>query len=368
MQTKVPYLDLKSQYHAIRSELLPAWEAICESSRFAQGPAAAQFEQEFARYCETRECVSLNSGTSALHLALRCLDVGGGDEVITASMTFIATAWAISYVGAKPVFVDIDPARRTLDPAKLEAAITPRTKAIIPVHLFGMPADMDPILAVAKKHGIPVIEDAAQAHGARYKGKRIGQFGVASCFSFYPGKNLGAYGEGGALVTNDAGLATRARSLREHGQSQRYYHEELGYNYRMDSLQGAVLSLKLRTLDDGNRARAAHAKRYTELLAGSACVTPQSFADSESVWHCYVLELKNRDQVRAKAAEAGIDTAIHYPVPVHLQKAYAHLGYKAGALPVTEQLCQRCLSLPMYPELTDEQLRAVASAIRAATA
>ena len=368
MQTKVPYLDLKTQYHAIRGELLPAWEAICESSRFAQGPAAAQFEQEFARYCETRECVSLNSGTSALHLALRCLDVGPGDEVITASMTFIATAWAISYVGAKPVFIDIDPARRTLDPAKIEAAVTPRTKAIIPVHLFGMPADMDAILAVAKKHGLPVIEDAAQAHGARYKNRRIGQFGVMSCFSFYPGKNLGAYGEGGALVTNDAAMAARARSLREHGQSQRYYHEELGYNYRMDSLQGAVLSLKLRTLDQGNGARASHAKRYTELFAGSACVTPQSLPDSDPVWHCYVLELKNRDQVRVRAAEAGIDTAIHYPVPVHLQKAYSHLGYKAGDLPETERLCQRCLSLPMYPELTDEQLRAVASAVRAAAA
>jgi dTDP-4-amino-4,6-dideoxygalactose transaminase len=367
-QTKVPYLDLKAQYHSIRDELKVAWEEICESSRFAQGPAAQQFEREFAAYCGVSQGVSLNSGTSALHLALRCLDVGPGDEVITVSMTFIATVWAISYVGARPVFVDIDPARRTLDPAKLEAAITPRTKTIIPVHLFGMPADLNPILTIAAKHGIPVIEDAAQAHGARYHGKRVGQFGLAACFSFYPGKNLGAYGEGGALVTNDTKLAARARSLREHGQSQRYYHDELGYNYRMDSLQGAVLSIKLRSLDAGNRARAAHAKRYSELLAGSACVTPASFPDSECVWHCYVVEAPNREQVRAQLAGMGIDTAVHYPVPVHLQKAYASLGHKPGDLPMTEALCHRCLSLPMYPELTDEQLTAVASALRTATA
>jgi dTDP-4-amino-4,6-dideoxygalactose transaminase len=366
--TKVPYLDLKAQYHAIRDEVMAAWEEICESSRFAQGPAAQKFEQQFAAYCEVDHVVSLNSGTSALHLALRCFDVGPGDEVITVPMTFIATAWAISYVGARPVFVDIDPLRRTLDPARLEAAISPRTKAIIPVHLFGMPADMSPILSIAAKHGIPVIEDAAQAHGARYNGKRVGHFGAAACFSFYPGKNLGAYGEGGALVIKDANLAARARSLRDHGQSQRYLHDELGYNYRMDSLQGAVLSIKLRTLDAGNRARAGHAKRYAELLAGSACLTPQSFPDSESVWHCYVIEVSNRDQVRAHLAEAGIDTAVHYPVPVHLQKAYASLGYKPGDMPVTEALCQRCLSLPMYPELTDFQLAAVGTALRAATA
>lgn len=366
--TKVPYLDLKAQYHAIRDEVMAAWEEICESSRFAQGPAAQQFEQEFAAYSDVGHGVSLNSGTSALHLALRCLDVGPDDEVITVPMTFIATAWAISYVGAKPVFVDVDPARRTLDPAKLEAAITPRTKAIIPVHLFGMPADMDPILSIAARHKIPVIEDAAQAHGARYKGKRVGRFGVAACFSFYPGKNLGAYGEGGALVTNDAKLAARARSLREHGQSQRYLHEELGYNYRMDSLQGAVLSIKLRSLDAGNRARSAHAKRYQDLLAGSPCVTPRSFPDSESVWHCYVIEVPNRDHVRAQLTAAGIETAVHYPVPIHLQKAYASLGHKPGDFPVTEALCQRCLSLPMYPELTEAQIGAVAAALRAATA
>src|SRR5262249_12835232 len=250
----VQYLDLQSQYDPLRKEVLTALEEICESSKFAQGPATSNFETEFAAYCGVDHCVSLNSGTSALHLALRCLDVGPGDEVVAPSMTFIATAWAISYVGAKPVFVDIHPVRRTMDPDKLEAAITTRTKAIVPVHLYGMPAEMDRIMAIAERHGLPVIEDAAQAHGAKYRGKRVGQFGRIACFSFYPGKNLGAYGEGGALITNDASIAERARSLRDHAQSHRYFHDEIGYNYRMDSFQGAVLSIKLKRLDSWNAA------------------------------------------------------------------------------------------------------------------
>jgi dTDP-4-amino-4,6-dideoxygalactose transaminase len=364
--TKIPYLDLKLQYQTIRGEVLAALEAVCESTAFAQGPPTKVFERDFASYCEVNHCVSLNSGTSALHLALRCLDVGAGDEVITIPFTFVATTWAISYVGARPVFVDIDPKRRTMDPGQLEAAITARTKAIIPVHLYGMPANMDAILAVARKHNIPVIEDAAQAHGARYKGKRIGQFGVMSCFSFYPGKNLGAYGEGGALVTNDETLAARARRLRDHAQSQRYYHDEIGYNYRMDSFQGAVLAIKLKHLDEWNAARARHAKRYTELLAGSAVKTPASFADSECVWHCYVIETENRDEVRQKLGAAGIDTGLHYPVPVHLQKAYTSLGYKPGDFPVSERIAQQCISLPMFAKLTDEQVSYVASTLRAA--
>jgi dTDP-4-amino-4,6-dideoxygalactose transaminase len=364
--TKVPYLDLKAQYASIRDEVLPALAAVCESTGFAQGPATKAFEQEFAAYCEAKHCVSLNSGTSALHLAMRCLDIGPCDEVILPPMTFIATAWGVNYVGATPVFVDIDPVRRTLDPKKLEAAITKRTKAIIPVHLFGMPADLDAILAVANKHSIPVIEDAAQAHGARYKGKRIGQFGVMSCFSFYPGKNLGAYGEGGALVTNNESFAKRARSLREHGQSQRYHHDEVGYNYRMDGFQGAVLSIKLKRLDEWNAARTRHAQRYAKLLAGSPITAPQFLPDSESVWHCYVIETDNRDRAREKLTAAGIDTGLHYPVPLHLQKVYAALGHKRGDFPVSERLAERCLSLPMYPELTDEQIQAVTNALRAA--
>lgn len=366
--TRVPYLDLKAQYASIRDEVLGALESVCESTRFAQGPPTQQFEQEFAAWCGTRHCVTVNSGTSALHLAMRCLDIGPGDEVITVPFTFIATAWAISYVGAKPVFVDIDPARRTMDPAKLEAAITPRTKAIMPVHLFGMPADMEPVLAIAQKHGIPVVEDAAQAHGARYRGQRVGGFGRLAAFSFYPGKNLGAYGEGGALVTNDSALAARARALREHGARQRYYHDEIGYNYRMDSFQAAVLGIKLKRLDAWTAARQERAARYTELLAGSNCRTPATFAGSECVWHCYVIEVDHRDEVRQRLADTGIDTAVHYPVPLHLQKAYASLGHKPGDFPLSERLAERCLSLPIYPELTNQQMRVVAEGLVASLA
>jgi dTDP-4-amino-4,6-dideoxygalactose transaminase len=364
MMNKVPYLDLPAQFHAIRDEVMPAIEAICESSRFAQGPPTVEFEKAFAEYCGVSHCVSMNTGTSALHLALRCLDIGPDDEVITVPMTFIATAWAISYVGARPVFVDIAPDRRTMDPAALEKAITPRTKAIVPVHLFGQPADMGPILEIAGRHGIPVIEDAAQAHGARYRGKRAGQFGVMSGFSFYPGKNLGAFGEGGALVTNDDAFAARCRSLREHGQSQRYYHDEVGYNYRMDSIQGAVLSIKLPRLDGWNAARARHARRYHELLAGLPIKLPQFFADSESVWHCYVIECERRDEVRERLLQEGIETGVHYPVPLHLQRAYASLGYHEGDFPVSEEFSRRCLSLPMFPEMTEAQLERVAAALR----
>jgi dTDP-4-amino-4,6-dideoxygalactose transaminase len=364
--SKVPYLDLKSQYHSLRAEVRAALESVCESTAFAQGPPTAIFEKEFAAYCGVRHCVSVNSGTSALHLAMRCLDIGPGDEVITTPFTFIATAWAISYVGAKPVFVDVEPVRRALDPNKLEAAITPRTKAILPVHLYGMPADMDAIGAIAARHHIPVVEDAAQAHGARFKGKRAGQWGRIACFSFYPTKNLGAYGEGGALVTDDESIAARARRLRVHAQSKQYHHEEIGYNYRMESFQAAVLSIKLRHLDIWNSRRAAIAKLYNELLAGSSYGLPVVPADSEPVWHCYTIESDNRDAVRRKLAEAGIDTGIYYPLPLHLQPVYASLGYRRGDFPVTERLAERSFSLPIYPELTDEQVRTVVFALRSA--
>ena len=359
----VPYLDLRAQYRTLRSEVLRALEEVCESTSFAQGRATSEFEAKFAAYCGVDHCISLNSGTSALHLALRCLDVGPGDEVVTVSMTFIATAWAISYVGATPVFVDIDPVRRTLNPDNLEAAITSRTKAIIPVHLYGMPAEMDRIKEIAERHGMPVIEDAAQAHGARYRGRRVGQFGQIACFSFYPSKNLGAYGEGGALITNDASIAQRARSLRDHAQSQKYLHDEIGYNYRMDSFQGAVLSIKLKHLDEWNTARIDCARQYTELLKDSSYKLPAHISDSECVWHCYVIETPERDRVRSALQDVGIQSAIHYPVPIHLQKAYAHLDYRSGDLPVTEALCEHCLSLPIYPELSKEKMSRVASVL-----
>lgn len=361
--TDVPFLDLNAQFRKIEAEVLLALRRVCESSRFVLGPVVEAFEKDFADYCNARYCVGLNSGSSALHLALLCLNVGPGDEVITVPMTFVATVWAISYVGAKPVFVDIDAVRRTLDPAHLEAAITPRTKAILPVHLYGLPADMDAICTIAKRHGIPVVEDAAQAHGARYRGRRVGNIGKIGCFSFYPGKNLGAYGEAGAIVTNDEEIAARARLLRDHGQSRRHYHDEVGYNYRMDGFQGAVLRVKLKYLDEWNGARAAHARRYHELLAGLPARLPRQPVDAESVWHLYVIEVADRDRVRQKLAEAGIQTGLHYPVPVHLQKAYAHLGLMRGAFPVSEALSERCLSLPIYPELTDEQISEVAQAL-----
>jgi len=359
----VPYLDLRAQYEPLRNEVLSALEEICESTSFAQGQATLEFDTKFAAYCGVNHSVSVNSGTSALHLALRCLDVGPGDEVVTVSMSFIATAWAISYVGATPVFVDIDPARRTLNPDNLEAAITSRTKAIIPVHLYGTPAEMDRIMAIAERHGVPVIEDAAQSHGATYRGKRVGQFGRIACFSFYPSKNLGAYGEGGALVTNDASIAHRARSLRDHAQSQKYLHDEIGYNYRMDSFQAAVLSIKLKHLDEWNTARIDRARQYTELLKESSYKLPAHMSDSESVWHCYVIETPERDRVRSGLQDVGIQSAVHYPVPIHLQKAYAHLGYRSGDLPVTEALCDHCLSLPIYPELSKEKISRVASVL-----
>lgn len=364
--SRIPLLDLKAQYRVIRDDAIAAFDRIAESCAFAQGPAAKQFEDEFAAWCGAKHGISCNSGTSALHLALHCLDVKPGDEVITVPMTFIATAWAIYYVGAKPVFVDIDPVRRTLDPAKLEAAITPRTRAIIPVHLYGQIADMDPILAIANKHGIPVVEDAAQSHGATYKGKRAGTLGRMAEFSFYPGKNLGAFGEGGALVTDDAAFAKRARQLRNHAQAERYYHDELGYNYRMDSIQGAMLSLKLKHLDNWNAARDRHAKKYIEQLKDLPITLPTVFADSQSVWHCFVLESDRRDAIREKLTAADIECGLHYPVPLHLQKACKDLGHHKGDFPASERLAETCLSLPMFAELTDEQISRVVTAVRSA--
>ena len=354
--TEVPFIDLRTQFNHIKEEITFVISQVCESSRFTLGPAVEEFEENFASYCSVKYCVGLNSGTSALHLALLCLNIGPGDEVITVPMTFISTVTAITYVGANPVFVDIDPVRRTMNPENLESAITPQTKAIIPVHLYGMPADMDAICAIGDKYGVPVVEDAAQAHGARYKGKRVGSLGRIGCFSFYPSKNLGAYGEGGCLVTNDDSTASRARKLRDHGQSKRFYHDEIGYNYRMDAFQGAVLNVKLKYLDAWNSARTSHAKTYNKLLDGLPLTLPTIPEDSESAWHLYAIELEDPKGLKKNLLHAGIHTSIHYPVPVHLQKAYSHLGLTKGALPVSESLANRCLSLPMYPELTKENI------------
>ena len=361
---KIPFLDLKAQYTQIEHEVLPALREVCDDCQFVLGPKVAKFEKEFAAFCGAKQCVAVNSGTSALHLALRCLGVGRGDEVIVPAMTFVATAWAVSYTGATPAFADIKAAQRTLDPASVEAAITPRTKAILPVHLYGMPADMDAINAVAARHGLAVVEDAAQAHGARYCGKPVGTFGKACCFSFYPGKNLGAYGEGGAVVTDDDAFAEYCRCLRDHGQRRRYHHETVAYNYRMEGFQGAVLSIKLPRLAAWNRGRRRNADLYRRLLKDVPNLTVPAEADGfESVYHLFVIEVDNRDEVARKLHEAGVQTGLHYPVCVHRQEAYADLHLGAGSFPISERLANRCLSLPMYAELTEEQIKEVSETL-----
>jgi dTDP-4-amino-4,6-dideoxygalactose transaminase len=359
----IPYVDLKAQYRSIKAEIDAAVSEVLESSQFVLGKEVAAFEQEFAAYCESSHAVGVNSGTSALHLALLAAGVGPGDEVITVPFTFVATVAAIRYTGARAVYVDIDPRTFTMSPDALEAAISPRTKAIIPVHLYGHPADMDPILAVARRHGIIVIEDAAQAHGARHQGRRAGSLGDLACFSFYPGKNLGAYGEGGMVVTGDKTLADKIRVLRDWGQSSRYYHDVLGFNYRMEGIQGAILRVKLRHLDAWTAARRRHAALYTELLADSGISVPQEAAFAEHVYHVYAVRCPNRDELGQALNTAGVQTGIHYPVPVHLQKGYHDPAYRKGDFPHSEQAAGEVLSLPMYPELTDPQIETVCSAV-----
>lgn len=360
----ISMLDLPAQDEPLREAILQRFRTILETGQFILGPYVEAFEQAFARQCGTQFCIGLNSGTSALHLALLALGIQPGDEVITTPMTFVATTWAISYVGARPVFVDIDPGRRTLDPNQLEDALTPRTKAILPVHLYGQPADLGAILDVAQRHQLPVIEDAAQAHFAQYQQRPIGSFGAAACFSFYPGKNLGAYGEGGAITTNDPGIAARCRMLRDHGQSRRYHHETIGFNYRMDALQGAVLDLKLPHLAEWTRRRQQLADYYDQRLAQLPGVTiPQRFAEAPSVFHLYVIEVEQRDRIQSALRERGIITGLHYPIPIHRQNAYLHLGYHVGSFPYAERLAERCLSLPLHPTLTESDLDRVCDAL-----
>src|SRR6266436_6883343 len=359
----VPYFDLPGQIRSIRPELDAAIRRALDNCTFCLGPDVVQFEKDFARFCGAEQCIGFNNGTSALHVAMKLLDLGPGDEVITTPFTFIATSWAICYVGARPVFVDIDDATFNLDPKLVEGAITSRTRAILPVHLYGHPADLDPLLEISRKHKIPIIEDAAQAHGAKYRGRRVGTFGRMSCFSFYPGKNLGACGESGALVTNDGALAIRARALRDHGSTQRYYHDEVGFNYRMEGIQGAVLSVKLRHLEDWTRERRRVALRYHELLADSPLQLPLEEPYAESAWHLYVVRHPGRDELRRRLEANQIGCAMHYPVPLHLHKAFAHLGYQSGDFPVAEKAARECLSLPIYPELTEAQLRRVTNVI-----
>lgn len=360
----IPLVDLHAQYQTLKSEILPALEEVLEHMQLFLGPQAQQFEQQFASYCECQQGVGVSSGTDALILALRACDIGPGDEVITVSHTFMATVEAIALVGAKPVFVDVDPLTYTLDWRQLEQAITPRTRAILPVHLYGHPAEMQPILDVARRFGLRVIEDASQAHGALYQGQRVGSFGDIGCFSLYYSKNLGAYGEGGICVTNNAELADTLRMLRDHGSRIRYQHEVIGVNGRLDEMQAAILNIKLRHLEEWNAARQRHAAAYNALLEGVVAATPTQQAGTSHVFYVYVVQVENRADVRRIMEEEGIGTGIHYPVPAHLQPACRSYGYTRGMLPVTEALVERILSLPMYPELTYAHIETIANAIR----
>ena len=360
----VPFVDLKAQYRSIQSEVGAAIQEVIESSAFVLGPAVERFEEEFAAYLEVDRVVGTNSGTTALQMALLGLGIGPGDEVIVPAHTFIATAEAVSHVGATPVLVDVLDRTGNLDPDLLSEEITERTRAIVPVHLYGQPADLGPILGIAQSSGLAVIEDACQAHGARYQGRRVGSFGHAACFSFYPGKNLGAYGEGGAVATNDPALADRVRRLRDHGQTQRYYHGEVGYNARMEGIQGAVLSVKLRHLDTWNAARCGHAAEYMGALVDTHVELPAEAHGCESVYHLFVVRSSDRDELRMHLTSRGIQTGLHYPVPMHLQPAYAHLGYSSGSFPIAERWAREGLSLPMFPELTSEQIAEVTQGIK----
>lgn len=363
---KVPILDLKAEYAELREEILAALDRVCRKSAFVLGEEVEAFEKEFADFCGTKHCVALASGTAALHLGLLALGVQADDEVITTPNTFLATVEAISYCGARAVLVDIDPATGNLDPKLLERVITPRTRAILPVHLYGRPADMDPIRSVAARHNLRILEDAAQAHGARYRGRRIGSIGHAAAFSFYPTKNLGAYGEGGALTTDDDQVAKFARAARSHGQTARYEHEFVGYNYRMQGFQGAILRIKLRRLYAWTARRQEIAREYRRLLSAARVEIPADDPRDECVYHQFVVYTSNRNALISQLNAREIETVVHYPRPVHLQPAYSSLGYPPGTFPQAEHACERVLSLPVFPSMTPEQTEYVANAVREA--
>ena len=362
---KVPFLDLKTQYQSISEEIDIALRHVLNTTAFSGGPQVERFEEQFASFCQCKSAIGVGSGTEALWLTLLALGIGRGDEVITVPNTFIATVEAISLCGATPVFVDVDAQSYNMNPHLLKNAITPRTKAVIPVHLYGQMADMDPIMEIAGKHGLFVIEDACQAHGAEYKGHRAGSMGDAGCFSFYPGKNLGAYGEAGGVVTNNPELAAKVRMLRDHGQSRKYHHEVIGVNSRMDGFQGAVLGVKLKYLAIWNEARRRNAQKYRELLSGiDGVILPREMDYARHVYHIFAVRVRNRSDFMTELTEKGIGCGIHYPIPVHLQNAYAFLGKGAKSFPVTEECADDIVSLPMSPELTGEQIEYVADTIK----
>ncbi len=360
----IPFVDLKAQYHSIKPDIDAAVLGVLESAQFILGDEVAAFERNFAAYCGATDAIGVNTGTSALHLALVAAGIGAGDEVITVPFTFVATVAAIRYTGARPVFVDIDPVTCTMDPSLIERAITARTRAVMPVHLYGQAADMDPILEIAQRHGLVVIEDAAQAHGAEYRGRRCGSMGDVAAFSFYPGKNLGAYGEGGAVVTSNPELAKTVRVLRDWGQERRYEHRLKGFNYRMDGIQGAVLRVKLAHLEAWTAARRSRAALYDVLLQGGPIRTPVARPENRHVYHVYVVRTTDRPRLAQTLAEQQVHYGIHYPIPVHLQEAHRDLGYTSGDFPVSESIAHEVLSLPMFPELTNTQVETVAAAVR----
>jgi len=360
----IPLVDLKAQYLSIKDEMDAAIHRVVDSTSFIMGPDVRAFEEEFARFCGVQHAVGVDSGTAALHLAFLACDIGPGDEVITTPHTFIATIGMLGRVGARPVFVDIDPRTYNMDPARIEAAITERTKAILPVHLYGQPAEMDPILEIADRHGLKVIEDAAQAHGAEYKGRRAGSMGHVAVFSFYPGKNLGAYGDAGALVTDDGETAEKVRLWRNHGRRDKYEHLLQGFNYRIDTLQAAILQVKLAHLEEWNEARRRHVAIYRELLSDLDLVLPYEPEHVRAVYHLFVIRLPERDALREHLKARGISTGIHYPIPLHLQPAYRHLGHKEGDFPITEECARQVLSLPLYPELAQAQIEEVARSVK----
>jgi dTDP-4-amino-4,6-dideoxygalactose transaminase len=366
---KVPLLDLKAQYAAIREEIRPVLDDVCDNQSFILGPHVKGFEEDAARYCGVRHAIGLSSGTDAILLALMALRIGPGDEVITTPFTFFATAGCVARVGATPVFVDIDPATYNIDPGRIEAAITPRTRAIIPVDLFGQLAEMNAIMALARKRGVAVIEDSAQSIGARHHGRRAGQLADLTTFSFYPSKNLGGFGDGGMIVTDDDRLAELCRILRVHGSEPKYYHKFIGGNFRLDALQAAVLRVKLRHLDDWSEARRRNARRYDEMLAGADVVRPVTLTHNESIYNQYTIRIRGarRDAVQRNLTEMGIGTEVYYPVPLHLQECFAYLGCKQGQFPESERAAAEVLSIPIYPELSEAQIQAVATAIRKST-
>jgi len=359
----VPFVDLNAQYRSIRDEVNNAMLDVVASSQFILGEQVKRFEEEFAAYCDVRYAIGVDSGTSALELALRALGVGPGDEVITAANTFIATVLAIWATGARPILADVDPVTYNISITGIEQAITSRTRAILPVHLYGQPADMDPIVELARQHGLAVVEDACQAHGARYKGRAAGSLGDAAAFSFYPAKNLGCYGDGGIVVTDSTQIADSVRMFRDYGQSEKYVHLLKGYNHRLDTLQAAVLRVKLPHLDEWNAARRSHARQYGQLLAGNGLILPSVADYAEHVYHLYVVRTERRDALRAHLQAQGISTGIHYPVPVHMQEAFKDLGYRSGDFPVTEECAAQVLSVPMYAELEPVQVSEVAESV-----